>query len=256
MGRPDHYRGPAAVRTPGSATDHPVFADLFWGSVPLGTERPARNGRLTGTPAPLYEAGARSVPSGDALVTLPDGYQQEGELTPLSMGNGCTFAGPAPYFPATEGRIDGHYVVSLGGMAGWPGVIDAKELGRRMTVRLGIAVTRASPIWGWFCASLTPDQLARVRREPGVIYVEQDARVQPAQVSFAPPSHAIEGEFLIGVRQAADPIAVAARLGLEVDDVYEFIATFATRLTPADIERVRLDPDVTIIEQNRRADLD
>ncbi|TDB92394.1 hypothetical protein [Actinomadura sp. 7K534] len=98
-------------------------------------------------------------------MILPDGYQQEGELTPISMGTGCTFAGPAPYFPATE------------------------------------------------------------------------------------------GEFLIGVRQAADPIAVAARPGLEVDDVYEFIATVATRLSPADIERVRLDPDVTVIEQNRRADL-
>jgi Peptidase inhibitor I9 len=175
------------------------------------------------------------------------------------VGHGCSFAGPAPYIPAAEGGIDGHYIVSMGGMVGWPELGREKpfrEVIEELTARLGITVTRTRQSGRWFCAALTEDQLDRVRSEPGVLRVEQDAEIQPAPVFLAPPPHGVEGEYIVSVRNAVDPLSVAARLNVDIQHIFDIFVGFSARMTSADVDRARHDPDVVHIEQNTIAYFD
>ena len=251
----NRYAGPAVARIRGVAGEVAVIAELYWGSMPTGD---VGQGRVFGILEPAYEAGVRSVPIGHAELTLPDGSGVVGEVV-SRFGHGCAFSGPAPYIPATEGGIDGHYVVSMGGMVGWPELGLEKpfrEVIEELSARLGITVSRTSGSGGWFCAALTEDQLDRVRSEPGVLRVVQDAKINPALVFLEPSPHGIEGEYIVSVRNAVDPVSVAARLNIDIRHTYDGAPGFSARMTAADVDRARHDPDVTIIRQNSIGYLD
>jgi hypothetical protein len=251
----DRYRGPAIVTAvPRKQTVQvPVTVDLYWGWAPSGADR---TGRLSGT---LEPAGEETVllPTGKVVLRLPDGYQATGQLAALASRSGtwCAFAGPAPYFPAIERGLEGHFLVKTGHTTGWHGELSPEAIIETLTARVGITVTRTGS--GWFCADLTDAQRVRVRRELGVAYLQQEIEGHPAPCFRGSPPDAIEGEFFVNIRTGVDPGAVAARLGVDTFHVFTNLSSFgASGLTDGEIDRIRHDPDVVDLSQSYRVYLD
>jgi Peptidase inhibitor I9 len=249
------YRGPAVVTAVPrkQSVRIPVTVDLCWGSAPFNADR---TGRLSGT---LEPAGAETalLPTGKVVLRLPDGYQATGQLAALALRSGSwyAFAGPAPYFPAIQRGLEGHFLVTTGYTPGWQGEVSSETIIEAVTGRVGITVTRTGS--SWFCADLTDAERVRVRWELGVAYVEQEIEGHPAPCFRGSPPDAIEGEFFVNIREGVDPGAAAARLGVDNPlHVFTNFSSFGARLTDAEIDRIRHDPDVVDLRQNSRVYLD
>lgn len=85
---------------------------------------------------------------------------------------------------------------------------------------------------------------------------------QPSPVAGAPadaapllsaaPGRGIDGEYVVVLREGADPTAVAAVAGVQPRQVYTAALTgFAARLTQGQVTALRHHPDVDYVEQNQ-----
>jgi hypothetical protein len=228
-----------------------VTVDLYWDSTPSDADR---TGRLSGHVEPAGEAETSSLPTGNVVLWLPDGYQATGQLAALTSrwGTSQAFAAPAPYFPAVERGLEGHFLVAT---VGWQEPLSPETIIETVTGRVGITPARTGS--AWFCADLTDAQRVRVRRELGVAYVEQEIEGHPAPCFRGSPPDAIEGQFFVHIRKGVDPGAAAGRLGVDnLLHVFTIMNVFAARLTDAEIDRIRHDPDVVDLSQNSRVYLD
>lgn len=247
-----HYRGSAAIQVTEAQTVA-VVVDLYWGRTPSWRDR---EGRLSGTLQPAAGGGALSPPSGDVMLRLPDGYEAAGRLTVVAPSDGrpawCAFAGPAPCFPAAKSGLDGHCLVVHNPTIGLHrGKEHAREVLDGAAARLGVRTRRSGS--HWFCADLTDPQLDGLRWELGIGYVEQEREGHPAPLFRARPDHAIDGNYLVQVRDGVDPRTVAARLGVEPHSTIAPAAKwFGADLNRVELKRVRHDPDVIEVGQNQR----
>lgn len=61
----------------------------------------------------------------------------------------------------------------------------------------------------------------------------------------------VPGQYMVMVREGADPAAVAARAGVRTEFVYRFALTgFSARMSDAQLDLIRRDPDVLHIEDS------
>jgi subtilisin family serine protease len=68
----------------------------------------------------------------------------------------------------------------------------------------------------------------------------------------AAPGRGIDGEYVVVLRQGADPAAVAAVAGVRPQLVYDAALTgFAARLSPGQVTALRHPPEVEYLEQNQ-----
>jgi hypothetical protein len=62
----------------------------------------------------------------------------------------------------------------------------------------------------------------------------------------------VEGVYIVRLRKGADPVAMAARVGVGTRDVWDRLPGFCAELTDAELDLVRRDPDTEFIEDNVR----
>ncbi|MFI5645469.1 protease inhibitor I9 family protein [Kitasatospora sp. NPDC051705] len=120
----------------------------------------------------------------------------------------------------------------------FPSVLDILT---RHGVDPGAARTRHGLVVG---ADLTADQLAAVRADRQVEYVERDCVGGVARYQRVPASARVVGQYSVAVADDCDLGALLARLDGTLLHAYDEIHTFAARLTDRQRDLLRRDPEV------------
>ncbi|MEU9507484.1 hypothetical protein AB0D32_14505 [Micromonospora sp. NPDC048170] len=144
----------------------------------------------------------------------------------------------APCVPEDGDPVQGDHLVWLG---------FASDLTETVMAQAGIEPGQVYRSWyAGFGAVLSGEQVAAVRRIPGVNLVERDTEGRPAPHARTSGDR-VEGSYIVSVAEGADPAAVATRLGVAPTGVFHALSSFAAEMTDAQLDRVRRDPEVTDI---------